>query len=247
MNHEPEQLRLTIERYLLDEMSPEEETEWEIHYIGCPICLNALKEAKNLAHLLKTDKQISESLIQGIEGSKKPNELSPAKPDTGFHNISRLLLLAAGLCLILGIATVMGWMRTISLTKQVNNLLLPSIPQVSYTLHGPYRGPAEADESIRQEIQLPDNGGSFILHIPPLTASDPTSIYRAHILDSNDAVIWSSPDLSFQSTIRRFSITCESSFFTPGDYDLLIEEYLPDDEKKISEFSFPFRIIASSD
>ena len=73
MLHEPGQLRATIERYLLGEMTPEEETQWEVHYLECNQCLRALERAQTLSQFLKQESRFDLGLVSESENAPGSN------------------------------------------------------------------------------------------------------------------------------------------------------------------------------
>jgi hypothetical protein len=237
VNHEPEHVRETIERYLLGEMSPEEEAQWEAHYLECSDCLKALERAKKLSRFLKHEATLEDGLLP--KPGSKSGWFERFSGGSGF----RPLLAAAGLVIVVGIIALGGWMRAGSLQRQIEELQLPSVPLVSFSLQGPRRGTGGDDAIVRQEFQLPPGSESFLLAVPPLTAMERSSIYRAHVVGPDGNVVWSSPNLGFASRTRRFTIVCQSSFFVPGDYELRVEEVRPTDEKLLATFRFPFRLV----
>jgi hypothetical protein len=230
VNHEPEQLRATIERYLLGEMSTEEEAQWEAHYLECSDCLQALERAGKLTRFLKQEAR--------LESGQLPSRSRPAIQRSAFLP----LLAAAGVLIIFGTLAVGGWMKAISLHRRVAELQVPSVPQLTFSLQGPRRGPAEEDESPRPKFQLPRGGGSFFLSVPPLSATERSSVYQVWVVGPGGCVIWSSPRLGFQSMMRRFTIVCQSSFFKPGKYELRVREIRPTDDALLATLHFPFGI-----
>jgi hypothetical protein len=241
VNHEPEHVRETIERYLLGEMSPEEEAQWEAHYIECSDCLKALERAKKLSRFLKHEGQIENGLLP--KPGSKSGWFERFCGGSGF----RPLLAAAGLVIVVGIIAIAGWMRAGSLQQQIAHLQLPSVPQVSFSLQGPRRGVGREEVGPPPEFQLPPGSESFMLAVPPLTAIERSSIYRAYVVGPEDDIVWTSPNLGFPSRTRRFTIFCQSSFFAPGDHELRIEEIRPADGQLLATFHFPFRLVEAGE
>ena len=237
MNHEPGRIRDTIERYLLGEMSPEEETEWEAHYLECSDCLNALERTKKLTRFLKHEAGLERGLLP--KPGRKPTWFERFYSGSGFQPI----LAAAGIIIVVGIVAIVGWIRAGSLQRQIADLRLPSVPQVSFSLQGPRRGAGGEEVAPPPEFQLPPGSESFLLTVPPLTAVERSSIYRAYVVGPEGDIVWTSPNLGFPSRMRRFTIVCQSSFFAPGDYELRVEEVRAADGQLLATFHFPFRLV----
>jgi hypothetical protein len=240
VNHEPEKLRALIERYLFGEMSTEEEAQWEQHYIGCPQCLQALETTRKLSRFVKHEVQLTPELLREPEAEPSWRErfASLFRPPA-----LRPALALASVCLVVGIAAVAGWMRVGTLQQRITELRYPSVPQVVYSLQGLRRRPGQEDQAGRPEFRLPEHGGPFLLAVPPLTATERSSVYRAHIAGSDGEIVWTSPSLGFRGRTRRFNIVCQSSFFEPGDYELQVEEVRPADDATLATFTFPFRVV----
>lgn len=247
-DHDPEQVEQLIERYLRHEMTPDEERQWEEHYLSCDHCFPLLEQTAEVARF-----------VRGVAAAEKKVSAAPAR-ERGWraflgsvlqpflHPVTLRPALATVLALVVvGIVAIMGWMRVGTLQQRLDNLRRPTIPLATYSLRGPYRGPEGIDLASGPKVQLPKNQGTFLLRAPALTATDPSSIYRARIEGPAGTTVWTSGNLKIEGEARSLRIFCQGAFFEPGPYKLYIEEVRPTDGEVLQTFSFPFRIVAPSE
>jgi len=88
MTHEEALQTKAAERYVLDEMTPQERDAFEEHYFGCPACTADVRDAMTIAAALRAEQRL-------------PSNVVP------MHRVSRAPWLAAAA--MLAIAAVLGY------------------------------------------------------------------------------------------------------------------------------------------
>jgi hypothetical protein len=229
MDHDPGTIELTIDRYLLKEMIPAEELEWEEHYFDCDQCFNELKNMSAVRSFL------TERTGRAAEALE---EIPRREGWATIHALTRRpTLAAAAVVLIISIPAIVGWIKAGNLQAELEVTRLPALSTGSYLLQ----------EGVREgEVPTlrPPEEGPFLIHFNLLTSMTESSSYRASILDGSREVVWRLDDLRTDDTFGTFTILSRGSFFKPGAYELVVEEVRPDDGAVLNVFTFPFRVAA---
>ncbi|MBN1422924.1 hypothetical protein JXA88_00065 [Candidatus Fermentibacteria bacterium] len=225
-----------IERYLRDELTPEEEQEWEAHYFQCDECFKALEETSQIKRFVK--REVAHPTPLPARAASVVRLRVPAKR---FHQwllpvpAWKPILAAAAAAVIVGIPATLGWVRVAALRHEVHALRMPSAGLLTYV----------AEEGTRGEepsVVIPKDAGRFLLQFNVVSRAHEETHHRARIIDARGAVAWSGAGLQGHGPYGTFAIACHSSFFTPGDYELHVEEVRPGDGAVMNRFVFLFRI-----
>lgn len=247
-DHEPEQVEQLIERYLRHEMSPEEEQQWEEHYLSCDHCFRLLQQTEVVARFVRSAAAAEKkaAVAPAAESSWRTFLGSVLQPF--LHPVSlRPALVTALALLVVGVPAIIGWLEVGTLQRRLDGLRQPTIPLASYSLRGPHRGPDGTDLTTGPEVQLPRDEGAFLLRVPPLPGTDPASVYRAHIQGPGGDTVWTSGELVVEGATRGFRVFCQGSFFEPGQHLLHVQEIRPTDAELLQTFTFPFQIAEATE
>jgi hypothetical protein len=246
-NHDPEQIEQFIERYLRHEMTPDEEQQWEEHYFSCDHCFRLLEQTSEVARFVRGVAP-AESVVDAPEAEKGRRSLLGSFLEPFLNPATLRPALATVLVLVVvGIVAIMGWMKVGTLQNRLDNLGRPAIPLASYSLRGPYRGPDDLDAPAGPDVQLRKDDEGFLLRVPALTMTEPSSVYRANIEGPAGTTVWTSGKLKIEPATRSFRIFCQGAFFEPGRHNLHIEVVRPSDGEVMQTLSFPFRIVEASE
>jgi hypothetical protein len=242
-SHDPEQVEQLIERYLRHEMTPDEEQQWEEHYLACDHCFHLLKKTADVARF-----------VRGVAAAETEITALP-EHDTGWRALVdsfrllspqpvtlRPVLVAVLALIVVGIAAIAGWMRVDRLQQTLDGLRKPSVPLATYSLRGPYRGSEQSEAPSGPEVQLGRSDAAFLLRVPALPPSEPSSVYRAHIEGPDGTTVWTLANLRTETATRSFRIFCQGVFFEPGQHTLHIDEVSPTEGEVLQTFCFPFQI-----
>jgi hypothetical protein len=239
MNHLTIKEKEIIERYILRQLTADEEKLFEEHFIECEKCFNELRATEKIILGLKN---------ASAKGLLKTTELKGNK----FFNLNNLLnvlspppSLAIATTVLLVILIYPAWQGIFNvpkLEKELANLQKPQIGTQNYFL--------ETTRSYQdiQTIKLPlDNDNkSFLLSFNILEKSIPDPSYNAEITDQSGQVIWKTEDLKGVGDYEVFTIICHNAFFNYGNYILKVYEINTEENKILSEFIFSFRIVGQN-
>ena len=202
----------------------------EKHLFNCRTCLDILLA---VSHLLEPDDQVSEAVLKsGWQSFRQRTGLTEPVPrngraasgETGPVRISEWLsrnrsaVLAAAASLAAGLA-FMALVRPLDRLErvQVNTSIYEIVPEGS-TVKSPLVPDANA-------VKLPSDGQPliFILLDPFLDEPSSSQSYEIEVQDADGRQIWSGRQLKPDS-LRNFSLTLKSRFFSPGKYHLIVRD-----------------------
>src|ERR1041384_2733434 len=72
MTHEEAVQTKAAERYVLDEMTPQESDAFEEHYFGCPACTADVRDATAIAAVLRAEKGSRSNVVPRPHPSRAP-------------------------------------------------------------------------------------------------------------------------------------------------------------------------------
>lgn len=236
MDHVTIKEKEIIERYILRQLTAEEEKQFEEHYFECEQCFS---------EILATEK-----IILGLKNASVKGLLNTAEPEGkksfGLNNILNLFspppalaLAATVLIVILIYPAWRGIFKVPQLEKEIANLQEPQTGIQNYFLE------TTRSEQDVQVIKIPanTNNQSFLLSFNILEKSIPNPGYNAKIMDKNGRIIWETENLKGVGEYEVFTIICYSSFFKADEYKLKVYEINPEENKILSEFNFSFKIV----
>jgi hypothetical protein len=236
IDHDELKMMQTIERYLRGELTPEEEQEWEEHYFQCENCFEALQATAQLAEFFKTDAARQPAECGRAKSRSRPRLTARSIRDWLLPMPARQPALAwATATVLVGILAAAGWMRVATLRHEVRELRMPKTAILSYVLNEGVRGEEPS-------VKIPIDAGRFLLQFNLLSQQAESTLRTARIKDTYGDVVWTGTDMKGQGRYGTFVIACESSFFTPGDYELHVDEVRSEDGMIASHSVFPFRI-----
>ena len=103
-----------------------------------------------------------------------------------------------------------------------------------------------ARETLEQIIKIPPAKTTVIPIILQFTLPDKVaddSSLRAMIEGLGSGTpVWEEKDLRGSGEYEVYAITCQSSFFTPGRFQLRVQELDRNGAKLLQEFVFPFEV-----
>lgn len=235
MDHVTIKEKEIIERYILRQLTAEEEKLFEEHYFECEQCFSEILATEKIILGLKN------ASVKGLLNTAEPK----GKKSFGLNNILNLfsppptLALAATVLIVILIYPAWRGIFTVpQLEKEIANLQEPQIGTQNYFLETTRSG-----QDV-QVIKIPANAKnqSFLLSFNILEKSIPNPGYNAEIIDKDKRVIWKAEDLKGVGDYEVFTIICNSSFFNADDYILKIYE-INTENKILSVFNFSFKII----
>ncbi len=236
MDHKAIKEKEIIERYILRQLTAEEEKLFEEHYFECEQCFN---------EILATEK-----IILGLKDASAKDLLNTAeqkgKKSFGLNNLLNLfspppaLALAATVLIVILIYPAWRGIFTVhQLQTEITNLQAPQIGTQNYFLE------TTRSEQDVQIIKMPANvkNQSFLLSFNILEKSIADPGYNAEIINQNERIIWETENLKGVGEYEVFTIICRSDFFNAGNYILKVYEINTEENKIYSEFNFSFNIV----
>lgn len=224
-----------IEKYLLGELSPDEEEIIEKHCFGCNQCFQRLREIEAIILALK------EEAKRGKLTFEEPLTLNPP-----FHLLERVRsyitspVFAAAMAILVIVLIYPAWRGMVSMSKLETTLKELRQPQVnvqSYSLQQ-----TRAGEKV-QIVQIPVMGRQpFLLHFNILEETIPNPRYAGEILNQQGKVIWRGENLKGLGEYEIFTISGNTQFFEEGVYTLRVYEINPEDNNVVDEFEFFFKM-----
>jgi hypothetical protein len=240
IDHDPLSVMRTIERYLGGELSPEEQQEWEEHYFQCAQCFETLEATAQIREHFREEARVR--LREGSRPASRhrvrlraltlPQWLLPAPA-------WRPSLAAAAAAIIVAIPATMGWLRVASLRQEVRQLRMPGAASLSYVLDEGVRG-------VEPAVTIPVDAGRFLLQFNLVGEEREATTRTARIRDASGRVVWAGAGLAGQGPYGTFVISCQSSFFNPGDYELMVDEVRRDDGTVLNSSVFAFRVTGAT-
>ncbi len=238
LNHKIIEQQEFVEKYVLDQLTPEEAAAFEKHFFECDECFEKVKHTQKIVSgvklLLKEDR---------IAQKVTPHPLSIKEK---FEHILRhpaFSMAAVILVLILSYPAIKG----IRLQKHLKHLQLPKVIGYSFTLKEPNtRSSENLFSSItpsKIKLQIPKHADFFTLSFPILESSAANATYQAQILNSQKEVLWEVKNLTQSNEFGLFSILCPLSFFSNGSYVLRVEELDAQGNPTDRVHIFPFEIV----
>jgi len=236
MDHKKIKENEIIERYILKQLTAEEENLFEQHFLECEQCFNEIQVTEKIIAGLKN------ASAKGLFNTHKPEEKKIFSVNNLFNVFSfhpKLAIAATLLVLILIYPAWHGIFTVPQLKKEIANLQAPQIGFQNYFLEITRSG------QDAQIINIPANAEhqNFILNFDILEKSIPDPRYNAEIVDGNGTIIWKTENLKWSGNYEVFTIICHSAFFTTGNYILKVYEINSEENKILSEFNFSFKII----
>ncbi len=216
-----------VERYLLGELAPEEEREFEEHYFGCQRCFEELLANERILSAIKT---LAERGIF-FEEAATPSFL------TRIFRWRMSPVAAVALLLAIGVLIYPAWRGIVivpHLSSEIERFHQPQANLLSYSLKHTTR-------SEMQRITLPKGQEQpIVLHFTVIRGAQPTSTYDVDIVNAEGSIIWSGSNIEPAGEYGVLSLLCYSSFFGEGRYRLRVFEVVPEtgQRKGCAEFDF---------
>ncbi len=231
-----------IERYVMRQLSEEEEAAFEEHFFGCDECFEKVK---------LTEKAIAGIRAAAREGllEEKPWRLLRLVWDRTEQFLTQpaVAVAAAVLVLLLAYPALKGIFVTPKLRQQLEALNTPRTITYSVSLEETHRRSVDniwrGDLSPGIKMQIPPNVKYFTISFTIPETGIPNPTYRAEILTREDTVIWKTEYLKGIGEFGVFSILCPRSFFKSGKFLLKVEQLDPQGNPTGKEHFFPFEIV----
>lgn len=233
--HEAITARDLIDGYAMNKLSLGEQEFLERHYFTCPSCLEAVQQTEWLAEGARV------AALQLVPGFSFFEQLK--KMWAGFQPLS--FSPAHVLAILLLLLVYPAWRGLVELPRVKRELAQAQMPQADSRVHMlvALRGP---QEELQQLVKIPPPGAAAIPIILQFTLADKIaedSGYRAAITaQAAGKIIWEEKKLRSAGEYEVFTIVCSSAFFSPGRFQLKVEEVDRNGEEVLQEFVFPFEV-----
>jgi hypothetical protein len=244
--------RNLAEKYLLHELTSEEEEIYELHYLNCAHCSQEL----NLMNKIIKQVQEKAKVESAEELDMKP--ISLLEPITKLHILRnkirdlwlyldhllivhpRPVIVALTILIIAMIyPTILGIFSFPELENRVIKLVSPRINSYPFTLY-PSDGIKAADRSNLNLIEIPSYSEIFFLEFRP-DIQDEYERYDIIINDRDGNLIWQDDGLNPSGRYGTFSISCNKIFFNEDSYSITLYGVKGATIKKLD--TFPFTIV----
>ena len=227
-----------VEKYVLNQLTPEETEAFEEHFFECDECFQKVKLTQKIVTGLKL----------AVKEKSSQKEVLP-QPSSFGERIEKIFtrpafsMAAVILILLLSYPAIKG----ILLQKQLKNLQVPKIIDYSFTLEETNTRSLEnlftSDAPSKIKLQIPKNADFFTLSFPILESNTSNATYRAQILNSQNEVLWEVKNLTQTDEFGLFSILCPRAFFPGGSYVLKVVELDNQGRPTNNVHLFPFEIV----
>ncbi|HEX9734320.1 MAG TPA: zf-HC2 domain-containing protein [Thermoanaerobaculia bacterium] len=236
MDHDEIEQRHVAHLYLQGKLTAEETARFEEHYLGCPACVERLREAESLRRGLSGLARAAPELFPGAVAASDPREaaqsplpFSRPRP-ASVRRRTRLPAWAATLAAALVLASVPSfwlWQRLEETRQELRRARQASGerargPQTGLALAflSPLRSAASPGDSAPR-IHLSTDLSQVVLALdlgPDAEGSYRLSLSRA----TEETVLWRSPDL-VPSGDGQILVALPATFVAPGEYRLRAE------------------------
>jgi hypothetical protein len=206
MDHHDATQLAAVERYLLQELSPEQCAQFEEHFFDCPECAVDLRATAAFLHAVKDLKSIP------AQASRGPSTA------TGRRIFRAREWLAAAATLLLGVVAYQS-SELYRLGGEVARLRQPGIPLSLPVIRGDSRAgavqevPLFAGEAVLLPIEIPPN--------------DHVSGYECVMLDPSGQALWRAP-VSAEQAKDTVYIAINADTLRQGRYTLLVQGHRKD-------------------
>jgi Putative zinc-finger len=207
MDHQ-EAMGLTAERYLLEDLSPEQREEFEAHYFECPICAQDLRLTAQFLNLARDE--------LGRAPLAVPAPQTP-KP-SWFEFLWRPAVLTPAFGLLLALVAYQNVVVFPRAGGQLSQLLQPHVVATVSLIGGNSR-----DGSLPGATAAMSQPVLLSLDIP---AAAQFASYACVLLDASGAAVWRVP-VSQEQARDTVSIGVPAGTLRPGDYTLLVQGLPP--------------------
>lgn len=241
MNCREVQQKELVDRYLLHQLTGQEQKDFEDHYFHCQDCAHEVHSMQSIIHQVKKISQQEEaptivkeqiSVIRTLW-----NRLSEGLEE--FYMRFQLLNrpLAVGLTVII-LIFVLGSLKLLDLRERLYQLEQPRVNTVYFSLF-----PAGAQKVIAEElntINIPPHSPDITLEFS-IDATEKYDNFTVNILNQKNEIVWQGTNLKPMGAYETFSLVTSKNFFHPGDYVLIV--FGRSKQKIIEIQKFPFRIV----
>jgi len=232
--------RELIDGYAKNKLSASEKEFLERHYFSCQSCLEAVQETEAFVNALRLRTQARKQPQPEITLLERLQEMLP-------RLLTKPLMPSYALAVFLLLLVYPAWRGLVELPRVKRDLSHWQKPQANSQVHMllPMKG---LQEELAQIIKVPPAQTAAIPIILQFTLPDKVaedSRFRAVIEDQNARIIWEEKELRSSGEYEVYAITCPSSFFSPGRFQLKVYEMARNSEKVLQEFVFPFEVAQS--
>jgi hypothetical protein len=203
MDHDEAMRLAAVERYLLQELSPEQCAEFEEHFFNCPECAVDLRATAAFLHAVKRE-------IKNV-----PPRARSASPGWRIWGARGWLAVAASLLFFLSVIAYQNLVVYPRLMGELTRRRQPTVLVSLPVIRGVSRGgvaPAGLTASAANSILLP-------IQIPP---EDQVLGYECVVLDSSGHAVWRSP-VSVRQAKDTVYIAFQSGTLRSGLYTLRVQ------------------------
>ncbi len=230
--------REMFDRHALNKLSPGEKEFLEKHYFACQECFEAVQQA--------------EYVITGLRHAKQENVPSPAleklfpteRLQEFMARFKAIVLSPAFALAVILLLLYPAWrgLKQSGLERELTLLQQPQANAQIYMLEQKRSGEqGQAIKTLQDFAAAP-----IILQFTLPEKVDAGLRYKGAIIEeTRGKTIWEGNNLRSAGEVELFSISCPSTFFSPGRFLLKIQKINPENAAVIQEFSFPFEIVAS--
>jgi len=210
MNHHEAVLRLAVEKYALNDLSPAEREEFEEHYFECSECAADLR-----ATVAFLDAAREELKCQAAAGKSKRVVASPSKRPR-FEFLWRPAFAAPVFAILLLVIAYQNFPGSPRLAGDTGRTDLPEIlPTLSLIGAGSRGGPIPSLTARR---------GQPVLLVVDIPAVEQYSGYSCALVSPGGAVLWRVP-VSPEQAKDTVSIRVPAERWEPGDYTVLVQGF----------------------
>ena len=206
MDHEQAVRSRAVERYLLDELSPEEADGFEAHFFDCVECATELKATAQFLDRARTE------LRRDRQRSKAPDPKRVWYSWIGF--LLNPALLAPGVAVLLGVVLYQNIVVYPRLTNESDLQRQPQIMQPLSLIGAGSRGGPQPAATLGSHQEL-----LLSLDIP---ASDDSADYTCLLLSKGGKVVWRLAVSSAQAR-DTVQIRVPGTELASGQYVLVVE------------------------
>jgi hypothetical protein len=219
MDHNHITQHLTVERYLLDELTPEVRDEFEEHFFDCQECATDLRATAAFMDAAKREFKIRPVPKRGAEGKGKSFFASAWPSALVWSALAASLLVIAYQNMI-----VFPHFRT-----EISELRAPEIlPAISLVGGNSRGGPVPAGTV--------GNTRPFLLQLD-IPTQDRFSSYTCLLYAPSGALVWRT-EVSAQSATDTVSIRVPSADRPPGEYTLAVQGNFAGSSVELARYRF---------
>ncbi len=207
MDHQ-EAMGLTAERYLLDDLPPQQREEFEAHYFECPLCAQDLQLTAQFLNLARAE----------LAPAPRAAPARRTPQPSWFEFLWRPAILTPAFGLLLALVAYQNVVVFPRIGGQITQLMQPHVVATVSLIGGNSR-----DGSLPAATAAMSQPVVLSVDIPAATQF---ASYACVLLDASGAAVWRVP-VSQDQARDTVSIAVPAGTLRPGDYTLLVQGLPP--------------------